>query len=351
MAQDLEEGALDNLITEVCEKLNNLKTRERDVNANTRSDIDLVEKDVLLRRIRAQKRDLSQQLTELSVQRALLQNDVEEEDENGDEEENDDEPANPGVNNDQELDDNKHEEYNRLVNMMSRTKADVMNRKLIVEALLKDGNDLLTDSEKRLNDIKIKSQPRTIAEQVSSYKLYNKDVIKICSHDEVERFHSELSEVLHNSNEIFCVFEAAKDREKINESTNYSTIKNLSIDKYEPSGKDKFIKYSTFMDEFREYVITRPLKPVVKLNYLKTCLGGEALELVRCYTHGDQLNQALAALENAFNKPDFIISEIYRNLKLLPPITTFKAIKTAKEQVQTLNVSLATLRTLGYEKI
>ena len=74
------------------------------------------------------------------------------------------------------------------------------------------------------------------------------------------------------------------------------------------------------------------------------------MELVKCYTHGDQLNEALEALENAFNKPDFIISEIYRNLKLLPSITTFKAIKTAKEQVQTLKVSLATLRTMGYEK-
>ena len=89
---------------------------------------------------------------------------------------------------------------------------------------------------------------------------------------------------------------------------------------------------------------------MLKLNHLKTCLAGEALELVRCYTHGDQLNEALEALENAFNKPDFIISEIYRNLKLLPSITTFKTIKIAKEQVQKLKVSLATLKTLGYEK-
>ena len=91
MAQALDEGALDNLITEVCEKLNNLKKRERDVNANTTSDIDLVEKDVLLRRIRAEKRDLNRQLADFSVQRALLQN-VEEEDKSGIEEQDEDEP-------------------------------------------------------------------------------------------------------------------------------------------------------------------------------------------------------------------------------------------------------------------
>ena len=104
------------------------------------------------------------------------------------------------------------------------------------------------------------------------------------------------------------------------------------------------------MDELKEYILTRPLKPVVKLNHLKTYLGGEALDLIKSYTHGSQLNEALETLENAYNKPDFIISEVYRNLKSLESVKSFKQIKAAKTQVQTLKVSLATLKTLGYEK-
>ena len=70
--------------------------------------------------------------------------------------------------------------------MMSRTKMDIKNRKVIVEGLLKNDTDLLTNLKKPSNDLKVKSQFRTIAEQVSLYKSYNKDIIKICS-QKVER--------------------------------------------------------------------------------------------------------------------------------------------------------------------
>ena len=230
------------------------------------------------------------------MQRALLQNNVEDDSINDDSsaEEDEDEEDDPGANDEQLLADGRKNEYNRLSNMMNRTKLDIKNRKNTVEGILKDDTDLLTDTEKRSNDVKIKSQLRTINEQVNLYKSYNKDIVKICSHIEVETFHNDLSEVLDTSNEIICIYDAAKEREKkINESSNYSALKSLSIDKYIPVGDDKFIRYSSFIEEFKQYVLTRPLKPVVKLNYLKTCLGGEALELVKHYTHAEPLTDAL----------------------------------------------------------
>ena len=133
----------------------------------------------------------------------------------------------------------------------------------------------------------------------------------------------------------------------MNDSFNYSAIKNLCIEKYIPIGEEKLIKYCAFIDEFKQYVLARPLKNVVKLNHLKSYLGGDALDLVKSYTHGDQINEALGTLQNAYNKPDFVISEVYCNLKKLPSFNTFKdKIKTAKEQVHTLKVSVATLKTL-----
>ena len=84
---------------------------------------------------------------------------------------------------------------------------------------------------------------------------------------------------------------------------------------------------------------------------MKASVGGDALELVQNYTHGSQLSEALETLENAFSKPDFVVSEIYKSLKSMPTITTFKTIRAAKEQVQTLKVALATLKTLGFDEL
>ena len=106
------------------------------------------------------------------------------------------------------------------------------------------------------------------------------------------------------------------------------------------------------MAEFKEYVLSKPLKTVVKLSHLKSCLMGEAYDLVKSYTHGNQLTDALETLEHSCNKSEFIVSEVDRNSKGLSICTSFKHIKTCKEQVQTLKVSLATLKTLGfYEEI
>ena len=80
-------------------------------------------------------------------------------------------------------------------------------------------------------------------------------------------------------------------------------------------------------------------------------VGGEALDLIKNFTHGSQLPEALESLENAYSKPEFVVAEIYKTIKAMPTISTFKSIKTAKEQVATMKVALATLKTLGFDDL
>ena len=76
------------------------------------------------------KRDLNKQLSEKTVEKAFLQNNVEEEDADDDGEDTDDEAediiAPPGANDAQLLPDNRQAEYNRLENMMTRVKNDII---------------------------------------------------------------------------------------------------------------------------------------------------------------------------------------------------------------------------------
>ena len=59
-----------------------------------------------------------------------------------------------------------------------------------------------------------------------------------------------------------CDFE-----KKVNDSSNYAFIKNLNIQPYEAVGQDRFIRYKAFIDEFKLYVLSRPLKALIKLNH------------------------------------------------------------------------------------
>ena len=313
-AQQIQD-LLDRQIAEICEKLNNLRKREKEINDTAGTEVDIVEKDVLSKRIRFEKRDLRQQLSEKTVEKAILQNNVEEEEADDDNEDTDDEAediiAQPGANDALVLPDNRQGEYNRLENMMTRVKNDIIRRKGMVENLLKEDQDLLTEAEKSMVNVKVKSQLRSITEQVNLYKSYNKDILRICSYLEVEGFANTLSEVLDLSNDVMCTHEASIEKQKrINDSTGLSAIKNLSIEKYEPIGQDRFIRYTAFMSEFKEYVLSKPLKTVVKLNYLKSCLVGEAYDLIKHYTHGSQLTDALEQLEQTYNKAEFIVSEV-----------------------------------------
>ena len=110
---------------------------------------------------------------------------MKEEDANDDNEATDDEAediiAQPGANDALVLPDDRQGEYNRLENMMTRVKNDIIRRKGMVENLLKEDQDLLTEGEKSMVNVKVKSQIRSITEQVNLYKSYNKDILRICS--------------------------------------------------------------------------------------------------------------------------------------------------------------------------
>ena len=79
MANADPQDILDSLISEICDKLSNLWKREKEINDHIGTDVDIVEKDVLCRRIRFEKLDLSRQLSGKTVEKALLQNNIEEE--------------------------------------------------------------------------------------------------------------------------------------------------------------------------------------------------------------------------------------------------------------------------------
>ena len=71
------------------------------------------------------------------------------------------------------------------------------------------------------------------------------------------------------------------------------------------------------MEECREFVLSKPLHPLIKLRHLHNSIEGEALKLIKSYTLGDQLTAAIQALENAYSKPELVVAEIYRNIKAL----------------------------------
>ena len=148
MADEAVQYLLDRQISDICDKLNNLRKREEEINDNAGTEVDIVERDVLCRRIRVEKRDLSKQLSKKTVEKALLQNNVEAEDADDDGEDTDDEAediiAAPGANDALVLPDNRQAEYNRLENMMTRVKNDITRRKGMVENLLKEDQELLT---------------------------------------------------------------------------------------------------------------------------------------------------------------------------------------------------------------
>ena len=73
-----------------------------------------------------------------------------------------------------------------------------------------------------------------------------------------------------------------------------------------------------------------------ELKDLNICLKGDALNLANSFNHSDLLHNALMALENANFKPEFVIGEIYKNLKSLPPVSSFQNVKIIKAQEQTI---------------
>ena len=152
------------------------------------------------------------------------------------------------------------------------------------------------------------------------------------------------------ANEITAKYEAMENRSRKIERASSSAL-GITLEKYHPTGTDKFLKYNSFMDTFTETVLKKDIKDFVKLEILKKSLGGEAYEAIQPYTNGAQLNEAIKILQDRYAKPRFVITEIYKNLKDMPKITSFTtSMKVAKDQVRLLKISVATLKSLGYEK-
>ena len=59
--------------------LDQLSKTERYIKANAQRDVDIVEKDDFLQRIRVERRDLNCKLADLSAQKSLIENNVVEE--------------------------------------------------------------------------------------------------------------------------------------------------------------------------------------------------------------------------------------------------------------------------------
>ena len=64
--------------------------------------------------------------------------------------------------------------------------------------------------------------------------------------------------------------------------------------------KDIFFKYKAFTDELKFYVISRPVKPLIKVNDRKSFVKDDALQLIKSFHQAEQSTDALEALENAY---------------------------------------------------
>ena len=145
----------------IVEQINRLKTREKDINESSEA-IDIVEKRLLLRRVRINTRALNSNLKELSAAKVLKELHAHRCDE-GDETE-DDEEDEYSISREKEsreekigkdiqiLQDTKKTEYNRLVNLCIRTKEEIKRRKKDVTDMLRQETSFLTDSETRDRD-------------------------------------------------------------------------------------------------------------------------------------------------------------------------------------------------------
>ena len=101
---------------------------------NARTDVDIAENDNLLRRIRVERRDLNRQLADLYLQWSFIENNVGEEHEHDTDDQDEEEDAEEvGAADTQDLDDDRTDEYNRLHNLLCRTKVDIKARKKKVE--------------------------------------------------------------------------------------------------------------------------------------------------------------------------------------------------------------------------
>ena len=96
-----------------------------------------------------------------------------------------------------------------------------------------------------------------------------------------------LNDVLDDSNYLNCLFESLTDRQKkIDANSSPSALQNVTMEKFDGSGIDRFLKYRSFMAEYNEFVLAKLVPDLMKLRWLKNSLDGEALKLIKNYTLG-----------------------------------------------------------------
>ena len=92
------------------------------------------------------------------------------------------------------------------------------------------------------------------------YKDNCQKLITICSHTDVPQQHKNLNDVLDMANYITSLFEAHQEREKLIEKNSApGSLKDFILEKYNPTGLDWFIKYKAFIEEFKEFILGKPL--------------------------------------------------------------------------------------------
>ena len=105
--------------------------------------------------------------------------------------------------------------------------------------------------------------------------------------DEVPYFTKAVSHVIDAGNEIRCIHDAYIERKKAIDQSSTINISSLVTEKFVPTGQDRFIRYNNFINHFKENVLTKNLKPSMKLDVLKHFLGGEAYDAIKFYSQGD----------------------------------------------------------------
>lgn len=112
---------LEVLISEISSKISTLNQRETEMNKNDTSEIDLVERYVLLRRIKVERREHRKELDERLEQKAMLDNyEKAAQESSNDDDDGHDDDYDPKTAYTLELADARAAEYSRLNNLSSR---------------------------------------------------------------------------------------------------------------------------------------------------------------------------------------------------------------------------------------
>ena len=176
MASLLDDSQLDDKIKHICEELGKLSTRKKELEESS-LPLDIIEKQNLLRKIRANRRQLEKDLGSFSSEKAKRAHptarenaDWDDEEEGSDEDGEEADPQEEIEKDERVLDDDNTSDYNRLVHLCFRARESLKAKKAEVENVLKEDSALLTDVEKRERTIKTKATLLTIAENVKMYK-------------------------------------------------------------------------------------------------------------------------------------------------------------------------------------